>query len=147
MADLTDEMGAGLSAEERAAIKDLVAERKKQRRGGGSAAEGEQDVLAKIAEMPEPDRSMAERIHAIVKEVAPELTPRTWYGMPAYAKEGKVICFFQAASKFKVRYATFGFDHAARLDDGPMWPTSFAVTELTPAVEERIRALVRKAVG
>lgn len=147
MADLTDEMGAGLSAEERVAIKDLVAERKKQRRGGGSAAEGEQDVLAKIAEMPEPDRSMAERIHAIIKEVAPELTPRTWYGMPAYAKEGKVICFFQAASKFKVRYATFGFDHAARLDDGPMWPTSFAVTELTPAVEDRIRALVRKAVG
>ncbi|HWP62322.1 MAG TPA: DUF1801 domain-containing protein [Candidatus Binatia bacterium] len=147
MADLTDEMGAGLSAEERAAIKDLVAERKKQRRGGGSAAEGEQDVLSKIAEMPEPDRSMAERIHAIVKEVAPELTPRTWYGMPAYAKEGKVICFFQAASKFKARYATFGFDQAARLDDGPMWPTSFAVTELTPAVEERIRALVRKAVG
>ncbi len=144
--DPTDELGAGLTAEERAAIKDLVAERKRQRRGGG-AADGEQDVLAKIAEMAEPDRSMAERIHALVKEVAPGLTPRTWYGMPAYAKDGKVICYFQAASKFKARYATFGFDQAARLDDGPMWPTAFALIELTPAVEARIRELVRKAVG
>lgn len=145
-----DEAAVGLTAEERAALKELVAERKaaaQRRRSGAGTGDGERDVLAKIAEMPEPDRSMAERIHAIVKEVAPELTPRTWYGMPAYAKNGKVICFFQAASKFKVRYATFGFDQAAKLDDGVMWPTAYALTALTPEVEERIRALVRKAVS
>lgn len=144
-----DETAVGLTAEERAALKELVAERKaaQRRRSGAGTGDGERDVLAKIAEMPDPDRSMAERIHAILKEVAPELTPRTWYGMPAYAKDGKVICFFQAASKFKVRYATFGFDQAARLDDGVMWPTAYALTALTPEVEERIRALVRKAVS
>ncbi|GIW20433.1 MAG: hypothetical protein KatS3mg065_0729 [Chloroflexota bacterium] len=144
-----DETAAGLTAEERAALKELVAERKaaQRRRSGAGTGDGERDVLVKIAEMPEPDRSMAERIHAIVKEVAPELAPRTWYGMPAYAKDGKVICFFQAASKFKVRYATFGFDQAAKLDDGVMWPTAYALTALTPEVEERIRALVRRAVG
>lgn len=138
---------AALSDVEREALKELVAERKAARRRGASAADGEADVLAKIAEMAEPDRSMAERIHVIVREVAPDLVPRTFYGMPAYAKDGQVVCFFQAASKFKVRYATFGFQPAAKLDDGPMWPISYALLELTPEVEERIRALVRKAVG
>jgi uncharacterized protein YdhG (YjbR/CyaY superfamily) len=111
----------------------------------GEAA-GEEAVLAKIAEMPEPDRAMAERIHHLVRTTAPELTPRTWYGMPAWAKGGKVVCFFQNAAKFKTRYATFGFTDAANLDDGPMWPVSFALTELTAAVEERIRELVSRAV-
>jgi uncharacterized protein YdhG (YjbR/CyaY superfamily) len=104
-------------------------------------------VLAKIAEMPESDRVMAERIHAIVKENAPELAPKTWYGMPAYARDGKVICFFQAADKFKARYATFGFNDDARLDDGTMWPTSWALTKLTPADEKTIAALVKKSVS
>lgn len=138
---------AALSDVEREALKDLVAERRAARRRGASAADGERDVLAKIAEMAEPDRSMAERIHALVREVAPDLVPRTFYGMPAYAKDGQVICFFQAASKFKVRYATFGFQPAAKLDDGPMWPVAYALLELTPEVEERIRVLVRKAAG
>ena len=110
-------------------------------------ADGEQDVLAKIAELPEPDRAMAERLHAIVKEAAPALAPRTWYGMPAYALDGKVVCFFQSAQKFKTRYATFGFSDKANLDDGAMWPTAFALKELTPAEETRIAALVKKAVG
>jgi uncharacterized protein YdhG (YjbR/CyaY superfamily) len=145
--DAAGEAGGGLTAEERAALKELVRERKAAGRRGADAADGEAEVLAKIAAMPEPDRSMAERIHAIVKEVAPELAPRTWYGMPAYAKGGKVVCFFQDAAKFKSRYATLGFTDSAALDDGPMWPTSFAVHELTPEVEERIRALVRRAVG
>jgi hypothetical protein len=104
-------------------------------------------VLAKIAEMPEPDRSMAERLHALIKATAPDLVPKTWYGMPAWAKDGKLVCFFQAASKFNVRYATFGFQPDANLDEGSMWPTSFALTELTPADESRIAALVRKAVS
>ena len=110
-------------------------------------ADGERNVLAKIAEMPEPDRAMAGRLHAIVKASAPALSPRTWYGMPAYAKDGKVICFFQSADKFKARYATFGFSEDARVDDGTMWPTSFALTKLTSADEKRIGALVKKAVS
>jgi uncharacterized protein YdhG (YjbR/CyaY superfamily) len=118
------------------------------RRGkGGGKADAEQEVLAKIADMPEPDRRLAERIHAIVREAAPGLEPRTWYGMPAYARDGKVVCFFTAADKFKSRYATFGFEEAAKLDDGPMWATAFALTELTSAVEARIAELVTKAAG
>ena len=110
-------------------------------------ADGESDVLAKIAEMPAPDRALAERLHALVKASAPDLSPRTWYGMPAYAKDGKVVCFFQSAHKFKARYATFGFSDKANLDDGAMWPTSFALKKLTAADEKKIRALVKKAVG
>jgi uncharacterized protein YdhG (YjbR/CyaY superfamily) len=130
----------GFTAEERAAMKDRVHELK----GKG---DGESEVLAKIAAMSEPDRSMAKRLHAIIKAAAPSLAPRTWYGMPAYAKDDKVVCFFQGASKFKTRYATFGFSDKANLDDGAMWPNSFALTELTAAVEAKIGALVRKAVG
>jgi uncharacterized protein YdhG (YjbR/CyaY superfamily) len=139
----------GLTAEERAALKETIQERKAAaRRGPGAKADGERDVLAKIAEMPEPDRAMAERLHAIIKASAPDLSPKTWYGMPAYAnKDGKVVCFFQAADKFKARYATFGFDQAANLDDGAMWATSFALKELTAAEEARIVALVKKAVS
>jgi uncharacterized protein YdhG (YjbR/CyaY superfamily) len=129
--------------EERAAMKDAAAEAK---RGADNLA-GEADLLAKIAEMPEPDRSMAARIHEIVKAAAPALASKTWYGMPAYTKDGTLICFFQAASKFKVRYATFGFQPDANLDDGAMWPTAFALMELTAAAEERIAALVKKAAG
>jgi uncharacterized protein YdhG (YjbR/CyaY superfamily) len=118
-------------------------------RSGGRTAgsDGEADVLANIAAMPEPDRTIAERIHAIVKAEAPTLTPRLWYGMPAYAKDGRVVCFFQSADKFKTRYSTFGFQHDAHLDDGHMWPVAFAVTDLTPVEEDRIGALVRKAVS
>ena len=130
-----------LTAEERAAMKELVQERKAAARG----EDGEQAVRAKIAEMPEPDRAMAERLHAIVKESAPVLSPRTWYGMPAYAKDGKVVCFFQSAAKFKARYSTFGFSDNADLDDGSMWPTSFALKELTSAEEQKIAGLVKKA--
>jgi uncharacterized protein YdhG (YjbR/CyaY superfamily) len=135
--------------EERAAMQEAARERKAAaRRGSGDErVEGERDVLAKIADMPEPDRSKAERIHAIVTTTAPTLVPRTYYGMPAYAKDGKVICFFQAASKFKVRYATFGFQPDAKLDDGTMWPNAYALTELTAADEARIAALVKKAVS
>ena len=110
-------------------------------------ADGESDVLAKIAEMPEPERAMAERLHAIIKASAPALSPRTWYGMPAYAKGGKVVCFFQSAQKFNTRYATFGFSDAANLDEGALWPTAFALKELTAAEETRIGALVKKAVS
>ena len=133
------------TAEERAAMREAAAEAKRAAKRGADDAAGEADVLAKIAEMPEPDRSMAARIHEIVKAAAPALAPKTWYGMPAYTKDGKSICFFQAASKFKVRYATFGFQPDARLDDGAMWPNAFAVLELTPEVEERIASLVRQA--
>jgi len=117
--------------------------------GGGRAdkADGERAVLAKIAEMPEPDRAMASRLHAIVKASAQALSPKTWYGMPAYAKDGKVVCFFQSAQKFKSRYSTFGFNDEANLDEGAMWPTSFALTELTAAAEARIGALVKRAVS
>lgn len=128
--------------EERAAMKEAVAERRRAQSGG---TDGESDVLTKIAELPEPDRTMAERIHSIVKASAPALSPKTFYGMPAYAKEGKVVCFFQSAQKFKSRYATFGFQPAANLDEGTMWPTSFALTELTAANEARIATLVKRA--
>ena len=134
---------AGFTAEERAAMQ----ERARELKAASSRADGERDLLAKIAEMPEPDRSMAGRVHAIVMASAPDLAPRTWYGMPAYAKDGKLICFFQAASKFKVRYATFGFQPDAKVDDGSMWPVAYALTQLTPADEARIGALVKKAVG
>jgi uncharacterized protein YdhG (YjbR/CyaY superfamily) len=133
----------GFTAEERAAMKERARELKAEK----SKADGESDVLAKIAEMPKADRAMAERIHAIVKASAPNLTPRTWYGMPAYAKDGKVVCFFKSASKFKSRYATFGFNDPANLDDGAMWATSFALKKLTAADERKIGALVKKAVS
>jgi uncharacterized protein YdhG (YjbR/CyaY superfamily) len=133
------------TAEERAAMKEAVAEAKRAAKRGADNAAGEADVLAKIAEMPEPDRSLAARIHEIVKAAVPTLASKTWYGMPAYTKDGKSICFFQAASKFNVRYATFGFQPDARLDDGAMWPNAFAVLELTPEVEERIASLVKQA--
>ena len=144
-----DETVEGFTDEERAAMKERTKELKAAARRGPRAAtaDGESEVLAKIAEMPEPDRAMAERIHAVVMASAPSISPRTWYGMPAYAKDGKVICFFQAASKFKVRYATFGFQPDAGLDDGAMWPVAFALTELTAADEARIGALVKKAVS
>jgi len=121
-------------------------ERARELKAAKGKADGERDVLAKIAEMPKPDRALAARIHAIVKETAPELVPRTWYGMPAYTKDGKVVCFFQSAHRFKSRYATFGFNDSANLDSGSMWPTSFAVKELTDAEEKKIAALVKKAV-
>ena len=143
----TDETSAGFTAEERAAMKARATELKAEARAQRDQAAGERDVLAKIAEMAEPDRAMAERLHALIKASAPALSPRTWYGMPAYAKEGKVVCYFTAASKFKERYATFGFNSAANLDEGNMWPTSFALKALTPAEEERIVALVKKAVS
>ena len=139
---------SGFSAEERAAMKERAQELKAEsRRGARGKKDGEGDVLAKIAEMPEPDRKMAARLHEIVKAAAPELAPKTWYGMPAYARDGKVVCFFQSAAKFGARYATFGFSDTAKLDEGDMWPTSFAVKELTPAVEEAVAALVRRAAG
>ena len=132
----------GFTAEERAAMR----ERAKELKASQNREEGERDLLAKIAEMPKADRVMAERIHAIVKATAPDLWPRTWYGMPAYAKEGKVVCFFQSAAKFKSRYATFGFNDSANLDKGDMWPTSFALKKLTAADEKKIGTLVKKAV-
>jgi uncharacterized protein YdhG (YjbR/CyaY superfamily) len=132
------------TAEERDAMKARAKELKAERAGG---ADGEGDMLAKIAEMSEPDRAMAERVHAIVKASAPDLAPRTWYGMPAYAKEGKVVCFFRSAEKFKSRYATLGFSDQARLDEGAMWPTDFALKKLTAADEAKIGALVMKAVS
>jgi hypothetical protein len=135
--------------EERAAMKERVQEQKAAAGRGPRAdkADGESAVLAKIAEMPEPDRAMGGRLHAVIKASAPALSPKLWYGMPAYAKEGKVVCFFQSAQKFKTRYATFGFNDAANLDEGAMWPTAFALTELTAADEARIGALVKKAVS
>lgn len=141
--DAADKPSKGFTAEEKAAMK----ERAKELKAASNAAEALKDVLAKIAEMPDADRLMAERFHAIVTATAPELMPRTWYGMPAYYKDGKVLCFFQAAAKFKARYATFGFDESARLDEGTMWPTSWALTKMTAADEARIAALVKKAIG
>jgi uncharacterized protein YdhG (YjbR/CyaY superfamily) len=135
----------GFTDEERAAMKERAREAKAATRRDAAKADGESDVLARIAEMTGPDRAMAERLHAIVKAVAPDLSPRTWYGMPAYAKDGNVLCFFQSAEKFKSRYATFGFSDKANLDEGAMWPTSFALTELTAADEARIGALVKRA--
>jgi uncharacterized protein YdhG (YjbR/CyaY superfamily) len=145
----TDKQSKGFTDEERAAMKERAQELKAEARRGPRAgkADGESDVLAKIAEMPEPDRAMAKRLHAIMKASAPALSPKTWYGMPAYAKDGKVVCYFQSAQKFKSRYATFGFNDAANLDEGAMWPTSFALTELAATEEARISALVKKAVS
>ena len=137
----------GFTAEERAAMKERAAELKAAKRGKGAKVDGEADLLAKVAEMPPADRVLAEKIHAIVKSTAPELTSRTWYGMPAYAKDGDVLCFFQAAAKFKARYATLGFSDKAALDDGAMWPTTFALTKLTKADEARIKALIQQAVS
>ena len=137
----------GFTAAERAAMKERARELKAEERANKSRAEGESDVLAKIAEMPEPDRAMGERLHAIIKASAPVLSPRLWYGMPAYAKDGKVVCYFQSAHKFKSRYATFGFSDDANIDEGPVWPTSFALKELTAAEEAKIGALVKKAVS
>src|SRR5215813_5126001 len=139
---------AGFTAEERAAMKEHAQELKTARRGSRAAkADGESDVLAKIAEMTEPDRALGERVHAIITASAPALSPRTWYGMPAYAKDGKIVCFFQPAQKFKSRYATLGFNDAANLDDGVMWPIAFALTEVTAATEAKIGALVKQAVS
>ena len=145
----TDKKFEGFTDEERGAMKARAQELKAAARRGSRAAkaDGESDVLAKIAEMPEPDRAMAERLHAVIKASAPALSPRLWYGMPAYAKDGKVVCFFQSAQKFKTRYATLGFSDDANLDEGAMWPTAFALTTLTAADEARIGALVKKAVG
>ena len=134
----------GFTAEERAAMKERARELKAEARA--DKADGESAVLEKIAEMPKADRAMAKRLHAIIKASAPALSPRTWYGMPAYAKDGKVVCYFQSAHKFKSRYATFGFNDSANLDKGAMWPTSFALTELTAVEETKIVALVKKAV-
>jgi len=133
----------GFTAEERAAMKERAQELKAEAR----KADGEKALLAKVAEMPEPDRVMAERLHAIVKASAPDLSPKTWYGMPAYARDGKVVCYFQSAHRFDSRYATFGFNDTANLDDGAMWPTSFALKKLTAADEKRIAALVKRAVS
>jgi uncharacterized protein YdhG (YjbR/CyaY superfamily) len=133
-----------MSDEERAAMKETMKER---RRALSGDVDGESDLLAKIAEMEQPDRVIAKRLHALIKASAPNLSPKTWYGMPAYAKDGKVMCFFQSAQKFKSRYATLGFQDSAKLDDGDIWPTSFAVRKLTPAVEEQISELVKRAAG
>ena len=141
----SDKTSKGFTDEERAAMKERAKELKAEARADRNKADGERDVLAKIAELPEPERAMAQRIHEIVKASAPALAPKAWYGMPAYAKEGKVVCFFQSADKFKSRYATFGFNDAANLDEGAMWPTSFALKELTAAEEAKIAALVTKA--
>ncbi len=139
----------GFSDEERAAMKDRAQELKASARRGSRAdeADGEREVLAKIAEMPAPDRALGKRLHAIVKANAPSLSPRLWYGMPAYAKDGKVVCFFQSAQKFKTRYASFGFSDEANLDKGAVWPTAFALTKLTEADGAKIGALVKKAVS
>jgi uncharacterized protein YdhG (YjbR/CyaY superfamily) len=145
----TSKAADGFTDDERAAMKERVQELKAAARRGPHAhkADGERDVLAKIADMPEPDRTMAERLHATIKASAPALSSKTWYGMPAYARDGDVVCFFQSGQKFKTRYATFGFTDKANLDDGAMWPTGFALKDLTPAVEARIGALVKKAAG
>jgi uncharacterized protein YdhG (YjbR/CyaY superfamily) len=137
----------GFTADERAAMKARARELKAEERASKNRAEGERDLLAAIDAMKEPDRVLAKRLHAIVEATAPALWPKTWYGMPAYAKDGKVVCFFKSAEKFGSRYATFGFEEAANLDDGAMWPTSFALKALTAKEEARIRALVKKAVS
>ena len=140
---MAEKKSAGFSDEEREAMKE-----RSQELAAGKKADGESAVLVKIAEMPEPDRAMATRLHAIIKAAAPSLSPKTWYGMPAYAtKDGKTVCFFQGAGRFKTRYSTFGFNDSAHLDEGAMWPTAFALKELTAAVEAKIAALVKKAVG
>ena len=137
----------GFTAEEQAAMKERAQELKAEARANKNRAAGESDLLAKIAEMPEPDLSMAARLHEIITEGAPDLWPKTWYGMPAYTRDGKVVCFFQSAARFNTRYATFGFNDTAHLDEGDMWPTSFALKALTAAEEQRIVALVKKAVS
>jgi uncharacterized protein YdhG (YjbR/CyaY superfamily) len=146
-----DKKSKGFTDEERAAMKERAQELKAEARRGPRAkddkADGEGDVLAKIAAMPEPDRAMAKRLHAIVKASAPALSPKTWYGMPAYAKDGNVVCFFQSAQKFKTRYATLGFSDKANLDEGALWPVAFALKELTATEEARISELVKKAVS
>jgi uncharacterized protein YdhG (YjbR/CyaY superfamily) len=147
-ATASNEKFQGLTDEELAALKERTQELKAEARRGrraDKAAEEERDVLAKIAEMPQPDRAMAEGLHALITASAPALSPKTWYGMPAYAKDGKVVCFFQSAQKYNSRYSTFGFQDAANLDDGAMWPTAFALTELTAADKAKIAALVKKA--
>src|ERR671917_1334095 len=145
---MSAEKSKGFTDEERSAMRERAKELKAEARANKKKVEGESDLLAKIAEMPEPDRAMAERLHEIVKASAPALSPKTWYGMPAYAnKAGKVLCFFQSAQKFNSRYATLGFNDAANLDEGAMWPTSFALKELTAAEEAKIGALVEKAAG
>jgi uncharacterized protein YdhG (YjbR/CyaY superfamily) len=144
----TDKKFKGFTDEERAAMKERAQELKAEARANKNKADGESEVLAKIAEMPEPDRAIAKRLHAIIKASAPALAPKTWYGMPAYAnKDGKAVCFFQSGQKFKTRYATFGFNDAANLDEGAMWPTAFALKGLTPTEEAMISALVKKAVS
>jgi uncharacterized protein YdhG (YjbR/CyaY superfamily) len=143
----TNEKSKGFTDEERAAMKERAQELKAEARANKNKADGERDVLAKIAEMQGPDRAMAKRLHAIIKASAPDLWPKTWYGMPAYAKDGKVVCYFQDAQKFNSRYATFGFSDEANLDEGAMWPTSFALKGLTAAEEAMIGALVKKAVS
>ncbi len=143
----TSEESKGFTAEERAAMKERARELKAETRANKDKAAGESDVLAKIAEMPEPERAMAMRLHEIIKANAPALSPKTWYGMPAYARDGKVVCFFQSAQKFQTRYATLGFTDEAKLDEGAMWPASFALKELTATQEAAIAALVEKAVS
>jgi uncharacterized protein YdhG (YjbR/CyaY superfamily) len=136
----------GFTAEERAAMKNRAAELKTEQRGA-KKADGEEEVLARIAEMPAQDRLMAQRLHDLIKSTAPALTPKTWYGMPAYARDGNVICFFQNSQKFKTRYSTLGFSDKAKLDEGSLWPNSYALMELTPDTEKAIIALVKKAIG
>ena len=135
----------GFTTDEKAAMRERARELKAESRANASRADGERDLLAKIAEMPPADRAMAERLHKLITATAPQLAPKTWYGMPAYTKDGKIVCFFKAASKFESRYATFGFEENAKLDDGAMWATSWAITKLTPADEAKIGALVKKA--
>lgn len=147
MSQAAKKSGQGFTAEERAAMKERAKELKAEARANKSRADGERDLLAKVAELPEVERKIATRIHEIVSQVAPELMPKLWYGMPAYTKDNKVLCFFQSAEKFGTRYATLGFNDVAQLDDGKMWPTAFALKELTPTEEERISALIKKAVG
>ena len=146
-ATATSQKSKGFTAEEKAAMKERAKELKAEARANKDKADGESAVLAAIAVMPEPERAMAERLHEIIKASAPALSPKTWYGMPAYARDGKIVCFFQSAHKFNARYATFGFNDTANLDDGAMWPTSFALKELTAADEAKISALVKKAVS
>lgn len=139
--------GRGFTAEEKAAMRERAREQKAETRSKDARADGEKDLLTKIAEMPAADKAIAERLHALITAAVPDLAPKTWYGMPAYARDGKIVCFFQAADKFKARYATFGFSDEARIDDGAMWPTSYALTKLTKADEDRIVELVKKAIG
>jgi hypothetical protein len=143
----SNKKSGGFTDEERSAMKERAKEMKEEARTSKNRAEGESDVLAKIAEMPEPERAMAMRLHEIIKASAPVLSPKTWYGMPAYARDGKIVCFFQSAQKFNTRYATLGFNDTAHIDEGAMWPTAYALMELTEAEEARISALVKKAVS